>query len=208
MQKRNITFVPREFQLNGKQQNRGYMKKIFLFLLCATGFTCLNAQSDEGKYYVYGVDFTQAKVYAAQESPQQFAVAFEKINRLLIMEPRKYDFSRMLGRIPEVIIEPMLKRNSATDFQNLITLTPRGKDIDYPAIIGSYSLPQTEGTGVVLIAKLLDKPNKEATYDLITFNIATREILSKKEVVGKVRGFGLRNYWASSIYRILKFNEM
>lgn len=59
------------------------MKKIFLFLLCATGFTCLNAQSDEGKYYVYGVDFTQAKVYAAQESPQQFAVAFEKINRLL-----------------------------------------------------------------------------------------------------------------------------
>ncbi len=52
------------------------MKKIFLFLLCATGFTCLNAQSDEGKYYVYGVDFTQAKVYAAQESPQQFAVAF------------------------------------------------------------------------------------------------------------------------------------
>ena len=65
-------------------------------------------------------------------------------------------------------------------------------------------MPQTEGVGVVLVAKLLNKPMSKATYELITFDISTREILSKREVSGKAGGFGLRNYWAGSVYNIIK----
>jgi len=39
---------------------------------------------------------------------------------------------------------------------------------------------------------------------LIAFDIATRKILSKREVSGKAGGFGLRNYWAGSVYNIIK----
>lgn len=183
------------------------MRKLLLFLVCAIGFTAMNAQSD-ATYYVYGVDFAQVKVYAAKESPQQFAEAFEGINMLLITEPQRYDFSKMLGRIVEMEVEPMIKRNSAADYAGLITLSSKYEDIDCAELVRSYSLPQTEGVGVVLIAKFLDKPNNRGIYELVTFDVATREILSQREVAGKAGGFGLRNFWAGSIYRILKFTKL
>lgn len=180
------------------------MKKLFLFVMCAISFTALNAQ----KYYVYGVDFTKVKVHAAQESVQQFVDAFDGINRLLVSEPQKYDFSRMLGCIPEMEVEPMIEINSAADFSDLITLKSKYEDIDCAKVVESYSLPQKEGIGVVLIAKFLDKPKNTAIYDLVTFDIATRDIISKKEVKGKAGGFGLRNFWAGSIARILKSTKL
>ena len=54
---------------------------------------------------------------------------------------------------------------------------------------------------------MMNKPQNRAYYELITFNIATREILSQKEVNGKAGGFGLRNFWAGSIYSVIKSNK-
>ena len=69
------------------------------------------------------------------------------------------------------------------------------------------NLSQKEGVGVVLIAKLLNKPLEKAIYDLVIFDISTRNILYIKEVVGEASGFGLRNYWAGSIYDILRHEK-
>ena len=179
------------------------MKKLLFMLLCALSVTSLNAHPNE-KFYVYGIDYSYAKVYAANESVEQFAKAFENINMLIVTEPEKYDFSRIIGKRVHVVIEPMLKVLQSCDYHNLKSLNSTYKEPQYATIIKNYNIPQTEGIGVVLIAKLLDKPISTASYELITFDIKTREILSKKEVSGRAGGFGLRNYWALSVYNIIK----
>lgn len=179
------------------------MKKVLLLTMCLLGLFTVNAQT-KNNFYLYGVDFTHAKVYAALESLEEFAQAFEGINMLLVTEPEKYDFSRMLNKRVDLEIEPMLDIVSSCDYSDLKILDDDVEDLDCSAIVKSYVLEQTEGTGIVMIAKLLSKPEGQASYELVVFDIASREILSQKEVIGKAKGFGLRNYWAGSIYSVLR----
>lgn len=179
------------------------MKKLLFIIACIFSVSILHAQGDT-KYYVYGVDFTHAKVYAAEESVEQFAQAFEGINMLLITEPEKYDFSFMLDSYRTTLsLDPMMKLLSSCDYSDLKTYNREFPEIDCAQCVKSYELPQTEGMGVVLIAKLLDKPNKLAIYDVVIFDIATRDIVAEEEVVGYAGGFGLKNYWARTVYNIL-----
>ena len=180
------------------------MKKLFVIVVaCILGMLSLNAQTNY-KTYVYGIDYSYAKVYAADESVEQFAKAFEGINMLIVTEPEKYDFSRIFGKRVEVVIEPMLKIVTSADYANLKSFNSTYEEPKYSDIIKNYNISQTEGIGVVLVAKLLSKPMSNATYELIAFDISTREILSKREVSGKAGGFGLRNYWAGSVYNVIK----
>lgn len=178
------------------------MKKLTFIILCIINLFGLNAQ--EKQYYVYGVDFSHAKVYASGESVEQFAKAFEGINMLIVTEPEKYDFSRILNKKVNTVIEPMIKIVSSHDYSNLKSLSNTYDYTSYSSIIKSYDLPQTEGVGIVLVAKLLNKPMATASYELIMFDIASRKILYNNEFTGKAKGFGLRNFWAGSVYDIIK----
>ena len=180
------------------------MKKLTITLLCIISSLALRAQSADLQYYIYGVDYTKAKVYAASESVEEFAKAFEGINMLFITEPDKYDFSKLLKRRVKTYIEPVIEKNAKNDYANLKTLNLDYEEIDLSSIIQEYDLPQEEGVGVIFIAKLLNKPEATATYDLVKFDIESREILDKREVSGKAKGFGLRNYWAYTIYSVIK----
>ncbi len=183
------------------------MKKVLLTLACIFGFTSIYAQSDE-KVYVYGVDFSYVNVYAAEESVEQFAKAFEGINMLMITEPEKYDFSRMFNKRTENVIEPMLKITAECDYSNMKSLSHTYAEVDYASKVMDYDLPQTEGVGAVLFAQILDKPMGVASYQLVVFDIATRSILHSRKVSGKARGFGLKNYWAGSIYKIIRSEKV
>lgn len=178
------------------------MKKTLLFLYCIISSMALNAQ--ENKIYTYGVDFTHAKVFAARESVNDFANAFYDINMLLITEADKYDFSRVVKQPVYIAIESMLKMTSDATYEDMMTLSNLYNEPNCAEIIRNYDLPQNEGFGIVMIAKFLDKPNACATYDVVLFDIATREILQKKEAVGDAEGFGLRNYWARTVYNVIK----
>ena len=57
-----------------------------------------------------------------------------------------------------------------------------------------------------MIAKTHDKSEGRGIYELVVFDIATRDIITQKLVVGKARGFGLRNYWAHTIFNIIYKN--
>ena len=62
-------------------------------------------------------------------------------------------------------------------------------------MIRAYKLPHQSGRGIVLIAWVLNK-------------IQTRKILFNSEVVGDAGGAGLRNYWANSVYSIIKDKKL
>ena len=184
------------------------MKKTLLVLLCMISAIALNAQTSKSTNYVYGVDYTHAKVFAADESIADFTKAFEGINMLLLSESDKYDFTRVLGKTANIVIEPIMKITAIVDYDNMMTLSNIYDEPNTAEIVRNYELPQTEGTGIVMIAKFLDKPNARATYDIVVFDIATRKILQEKEVIGEAGGFGLRNYWARTVYNIIEKTKL
>ena len=151
------------------------MKRLLLALAAACSL--LTAAAQQTPTYVYGIDFSLARVRGADESDQQFAEAFRRINQLLITEADKYDFARAL-RQPQlsVDIDPMLQRLDACGYERLRDTKHAATDEEVRAAIASYELEEQEGTGIVLVALLLDKPSAKALYEMVIFDIATREV--------------------------------
>lgn len=179
------------------------MKRLLLALAAACSL--LTAAAQQTPTYVYGIDFSLARVSGANESDQQFAEAFRRINQLLITEADKYDFARAL-RQPQlsIDIDPMLQRLDACGYERLRDTKHTATDEEVRAAIASYELEEQEGTGIVLVALLLDKPSAKALYEMVIFDIATREVRCIERVEGHAGGFGLRNFWANTIREVLK----
>ena len=180
------------------------MKRLLLLLVCIMSFSFSNAQIRGERFYCYGVDYSYVKVFGAKESPLQLAKAFKEINYLLVNEREKYDFGRMVNTRVGVDIEPMIERLEDCDYQDMKLHRSEIHDLDYTEIVKEYKLHEDAGTGIVLIAKLLNKDNATGTYYVVMFDVASREILYCKEVKGEAGGFGVRNFWASSVYDIIK----
>ncbi|WP_308659285.1 CsgG/HfaB family protein [uncultured Alistipes sp.] len=159
--------------------------------------------------YVYGIDFSRTIIVSARESNEEFAKAFAGINELLLTEPDKYNFSKAFKReVHDVYPTPAHQNNQAADIAIMRCSTKTGQIIvstdDIREMVKQYELPHTNGTGVVFIAQTLDKRKAEATYAVAFFDIATRRLLSLDIISGKAGGAGLRNYWANSVYDVLK----
>ena len=159
--------------------------------------------------YVYGIDFSRTIIVSARESNEEFAKAFAGINELLLTEPDKYNFSKAFKReVHDVYPTPAHQNNQAADIAIMRCSTKTGQIIvsteDIREMVKQYELPHTSGTGVVFIAQTLDKRKAEATYAVAFFDIATRRLLSLDIISGKAGGAGLRNYWANSVYDVLK----
>lgn len=102
------------------------MKKLFTLLFLATSMICFgqnkNFLKEVESINFYGVDYSAAKVFGAAETPAQFKVAFDGINRLFITEAKKYDVSKKLKvRVNEISLDAVNQVNEAIDPQELMT---------------------------------------------------------------------------------------
>ena len=108
----------------------------------------------------------------------------------------------------DVYPTPAYQNNQAADIAIMRCSTKTGQIIvstdDIREMVKNYELPHTNGTGVVFIAQTLDKRKAEATYAVVFFDVATRRLISLDIMSGKAGGAGLRNYWANSVYDVLK----
>lgn len=178
------------------------MKRLFLLLVALATMGVVRAQQP---VYVYGVDFASCKVFRAAESPADFVTAFVGINNLLYAESDKYDFSKVFGTNNyELYQDVMIQRLQQSDFTDLIARGQVTPVLDVPQILQSYQLPHTQGVGFVLIARLLNKAEGRGSYYAVMFDVATRKVLLQAEITTKSRGFGLRNFWAYTIYGATK----
>ena len=173
------------------------MKKLFTLLFLATSMICFgqnkNFLKEVESINFYGVDYSAAKVFGAAETPAQFKVAFDGINRLFITEAKKYDVSKKLKvRVNEISLDAVNQVNEAIDPQELMTTN------------ASYMLSEDQIIGLVIIAKLLNKAEAYGSYQVVFFNTETKEIIQDWATGGKARGFGLRNYWAGSIHKVIR----
>ncbi len=183
------------------------MKKLFLAAMLVLTAAFANAQDN---YYVYGVDYTHVKVYSAKESADEFREAFININHLLMDEAAKYDFTRMLGKKSTYLLEltPIISKTAATPFDDFKLAMATANDLDCAAIVREYDLPQKSGTGIIIIAQLLNKAQGKAIYQVVKFDIASRYIMMKKQITTEAGGWGLRNYWAGSVNEVIKKVKM
>lgn len=196
------------------------MKKVLLSFMfaCLCNFGMSQNNADQGNVDLlndvrnidfYGVDFSLAKVMGADESLAKFAEAFEAINLLLINEQSKYNLEKFLNKDNVALHLKHLNKSYAKvaadedfkiyndeykiDIEDVKTQIQGYKDVDYKYEVGA-----------VLIAELLNKSKGYATYYFAFFDNKTKEIIAIYPMKCKIGGFGLRNFWASSVLEAMK----
>ena len=144
----------------------------------------------------------------AQKGKTKMAADFygvEAINRLFLSEPKKYDVAGFTGI--DILSTSVEQANEALGGLAAEQFTPRSTKADIaaqlPGILARYD-NGSGNKGLVLIATTLDKGNGIGYYTAVLFDPATQEVILQMDMAGKPGGFGLRNYWAGSVYNALK----
>lgn len=155
-----------------------------------------------------GIDYSAAKFVGLAGFPEpgdlsKYLLAW---NDFVITEPDKYDVKKALG-VPAVKIDLSYTyaKNEGLDTESMV------QEEDYKlsreeveAVAKSYDLSTLSGTVVMLVAECYNKKTLKGSHWLVMMNADNSEILSAERFVEKPRGFGLRNFWARTIYELLE----
>jgi hypothetical protein len=188
----------------------------FLLLMMAFGITS-NAQTfsdvfdPKTQITWLGIDFTALKVIGdreawANKTPNEM---FDAWNKLMIAEREKYNVEKALHR-DEVryAVDVALDHNAALNVTDLFADVASSEFLlrqnNIQAIINTYNFKSHSGIGLLFIAESFDKTAMRATFWVTFINMDTRQILFTQKMTNPPGGFGLRNFWASPVYAILK----
>ena len=131
---------------------------------------------------------------------------FPKWNRIVLDECEKYDIRGMLRRMELCYdIDGVMDLNYRTNPDSLESYTvQRFTGEELQSFVNEYNLKGREGIGVVFIAECLNKCYEEAWFHFVAIDMITGEVVFHERLRGEPSGFGLRNYWANSLYRIIR----
>jgi hypothetical protein len=185
------------------------MKKAILFLLfCISAKVFAQDISSVDKINFYGADFSAASFYDLEESDGIIKNGLCSINSLLNRERNKYDIKKYFKKtVDNYCLKFTDANNEAMNVRAMISNSKDRLKISQEQIeiiVGNLSCGENNGTGLVFIAESLDKVNKQASYQVVFFNEETKEIIYSRNITASAGGFGFRNYWASTIYKIMK----
>ena len=188
-------------------------KSLFIVVLIFTFFSGAMQAQDKKKAVAeknitwFGIDFTLARFTLVTEDPAAIvSTSLKAINNLILAEPDKYNLKKFFSK-SEVTpdIEMINERNSKIDPTMLVvpdkyTITPE----DVKKVINTYDTKGKTGTGLVFVAENMHKVEEIGSYYVVFFDLSSKEIIDSERKVGKASGIGFRNYWAGSIYNVMK----
>jgi hypothetical protein len=196
--------------------------KLIMWLIAFTSSGLLLAQdakdlfqkSDQEIIWL-GVDFSHVKLIgtfaqffgAGEKGPEQIRdIYFPAWNKLILDERSKYDIKGMFRKEHIMYETNMITEiNSKCDIENLETQNAPNYSLEeIQGFMENYNLPTNSGIGLLFIAESLSKSDEEACFHFVAIRNADKKILIHERLKGKPSGFGLRNYWAGSIYSIIK----
>lgn len=127
-------------------------------------------------------------------------------NRLILAESSKYDIAGMLRKDEvEYDIDMIMAVNATVPLENMEkTKANVYSEEDLKRFVESYDVHDKNGIGILLIAESLNKFHEEAAYHFVAISLPSKTLLFHDKLLGKPRGFGLRNYWGGSIYDVVK----
>jgi len=154
-----------------------------------------------------GVDFSAAKFTLVTEDPAVIVNQYlQSINTLIITEIEKFDIKKLFNKSGVTnSIDQVNENNAKIDpstfvINNEFKLEPE----EVAHIIKKYKIPEKSGTALVFIAENLNKSTQTGSYYVCFFDLGTKEIIDSRRMVGKASGIGFRNYWAGSVYSVMK----
>jgi hypothetical protein len=155
-----------------------------------------------------GVDFSLVKVQGEAAGASEIKDKFEPINNVITTEVKKYEVAKAFER--ESVTNDLSAVNKVNDARstdglkkdNVSDLEPL-KPEDIKKHVKSYDLSGKKGIGLVFVMEGMSKTNKEATMYVTLVDMASKKVLLSEQMTGKAQGFGLRNYWAYTVYKVL-----
>ena len=158
-----------------------------------------------------GIDFSEARLYGDATSENWYMKDryFPSINDLVILEPKKYDVAKafrknnvafelsITRKVNDNLDIDKFKTNSTEDLRRL-----NPEKID--SMIEKYDFGKNSGFGVVFIMEGMDKVSKTASIFVTIVNMDSKKVLLTKRMVAPPRGFGFRNYWAYTVFLVLR----
>ena len=188
----------------------------FVLVAVCLSVTGSHAQSlkdffaDEATPLTYlGVDFSVTKVEGEAATADEIVSKFEPINSVIVVESKKYDVAGSFRRASVTnSLEAIKKINAGVDPGKIKTdavgdVTKGLTDADIEKHVKKYELSGKKGIGLVFIMDGMSKTNKEAYVYATLIDLSTKKVLLSERITGKAQGFGFRNYWAGTIYKVL-----
>ncbi len=157
-----------------------------------------------------GIDFSHAR-YSGNtggDNPAVMVEYFQKINKLILDEPVRYDLKKTFHKESVINqLEMVAKINASIDTSQLITT----KTVDYYRItkdkiaqhVKNYDTGNLQGLGVIIIIEDLNKTWEQASMWVTYFDMQTREVLLTEKISGTASGLGFRNHWAAPVNEVL-----
>ncbi|MCD7933002.1 MAG: hypothetical protein LUH15_17530 [Tannerellaceae bacterium] len=187
------------------------MKKLIVFVcLFCTVFVYAQEKveyKDIESVTFFGVDYTLVKLYGAGEEPLQYKMLFRELNNEIRSNTKTYNLPKLLDK-KEVTIKSDYtnEANNKIDPNTLKILNKEYKVTpdQVQEYIRAIHTGDTSGYGIIMLCTLLDRSRSRGLYYIVTFNIATREIIRSKEVESKAAGNSFQTYWGVSIANALK----
>lgn len=192
------------------------MKTLFILLVSTFAFAHLSAQSfgtpeikQASTLIWYGLDFSQAKLIGSEGFTNPYDVKdrfFQSWNQLMIDEADKYNFRKAFRTQVEYDLAIVEERNKQPEVKDLVINSEYYLEKEQiPAIVREYAGDKyPEGVGLVFIVESFNKISSTGHVWVTVFDIASKEVLLTRRYSGEARGFGLRNYWAGSLYKIIQ----
>lgn len=192
-----------------------FVSMFVMFSLFVTGQTISDIfSSNDVQVSWLGIDYSHVKLMgdfsqlngAGQKNSSQIRdTYFPAWNQLVLNEPQKFDIKGMINK--EIVNDiDMIKAINASANTNDIEVTnpPNYTNEDIKRVISSYPVENKKGIGVLFIAECLNKTIDEAYYHVVFLSMPSNEILLSERIMGKPAGVGLRNFWAGSVYSVIK----
>lgn len=186
------------------------LRKISFIITLLCSITQQTAQpimlpKEIGSITFYGIDFTQVNLVGTDESANYFIRAFNGINRLFTTEMRKYNVEKATKmEVSEYNFDMVNDINAETNIDNARTMKPvRLSDEELASHIASLPVAGS-GTGLIIVADCLDKNRNCGGFHFVFFDRSTHAIIASSYIEGAPGGFGLRNYWATSVRNAMK----
>lgn len=154
----------------------------------------------------FGLDFSKAVVIGESTSADEIADRFfVSWNAVVVNEQSKYDFGKTFKKASvKRDMAFVTELNAKRDRSDLIAYS--GKEITEDELvkhIGNYNV-SGDGVGLVFVVENFNKLEEVGTMWVTFFDINTQQVLMAKHMSAKPGGFGMRNYWARTVYEVLK----
>lgn len=136
-------------------------------------------------------------------------------NRIVAKEKDRYKIKEAYDKTNvNYDIEVTINRNGAIDTNEIFKYinkdfsTPHLTTEDIASIVKDYkAIDAAKGLGLVYIVDYFNKNNQEGCIWVTFFDLSTKKVIHTEAFKTKAGGFGLRNYWAKTVFNTINASK-